>query len=343
MLILGLLIVPGVALLAFGPKADENIPAGRVVVDYWEKWSGEEEQQMRSIVDTFNDTEGAKQNIYVRLISSGSIDQKVMLTVAAGVPPDIAGLFEINLVQFAASGALLPLDELAAAHGITASTYKPIFWPNLHWGGHLYALVSTPSVVALHYNKDELGDRPPPVSIAELDSDAAALDHFGPRRPAAARRLPARRAALVQRLLLDVVRRTHLRSRYRPVHADEPPRWWPAFTWVQQDAQRWGAERLSEFLGGLGVFDSPTNGFLAGTVAMEQQGPWMASFIDRLKPGFSGLGTDGVDDLNLPPGRAAAPLPLGGGPVPRRRPASEGRHLHRLRRADDPARGQASE
>ena len=47
---------------------------------------------------------------------------------AAGVPPDIAGLWDAQLVQFAAMDALEPLDALATAHGITGDYYKPIYW-----------------------------------------------------------------------------------------------------------------------------------------------------------------------------------------------------------------------
>src|SRR5262249_14263222 len=40
----------------------------------------------------------------------------------------------------------------------------------------------------------------------------------------------------------------------------------------------------SDFRSGLGSFASPQNGFLSGAVTMEQQGPWMANFIENLAP-----------------------------------------------------------
>ena len=35
----GLLVLPAVALVAFGPRASHDVPEGRVIVTYWEKWT----------------------------------------------------------------------------------------------------------------------------------------------------------------------------------------------------------------------------------------------------------------------------------------------------------------
>ena len=52
-------------------------------------------------------------------------------------------------------------------------------------------------------------------------------------------------------------------------------------------AEKYGREQMLSFRQGFGSFDSPQNAFLAGQVAMEQQGPWMANFIYKLKPDMS--------------------------------------------------------
>jgi hypothetical protein len=46
----------GAALIAFGPQSTSPTPDNRVVVKYWEKWTGTKEKQMRQIVDRYNDT-----------------------------------------------------------------------------------------------------------------------------------------------------------------------------------------------------------------------------------------------------------------------------------------------
>ena len=66
------------------------------------------------------------------LVSMSNIDQKTLVATAAGVPPDVAGLWDPDVVQFGTLGALEPLEDLAAAqHGITAGYYKPIYWTGM--------------------------------------------------------------------------------------------------------------------------------------------------------------------------------------------------------------------
>ena len=51
--VLAALALPGAWLLALGPRADDDAPAQRVIVDYWEKWGGAEGAAMQEIVDAF--------------------------------------------------------------------------------------------------------------------------------------------------------------------------------------------------------------------------------------------------------------------------------------------------
>ena len=164
-----------------------RLPKDRVIVDYWEKWTGGEAAAMQQIVDDFNNTIGKEKGIFVRYVSTSTINQKTLVATSAGVPPDIAGLFDVNLVQFATMDALEPLEKMAAAHGIDAAYYKPVYWNACNYDGHLYGLVSTPTVIALHYNKQVfqqnaaalraagLDPDRPPRTIAELDAYAHAL------------------------------------------------------------------------------------------------------------------------------------------------------------------------
>jgi multiple sugar transport system substrate-binding protein len=152
--IAAMLVVVPVWILAFGPSYEEQDPRakGRIVVDYWEKWTADEEAGMKAIVDDFNNSQD---RIFVRYVSTSNVNQKTLVATAAGVPPDIAGLWDTNLAQFAEQDALMPLDDFARDAGIGPSTYKPVFWKACHFKGHLYALISTPMSCALHYNTDE--------------------------------------------------------------------------------------------------------------------------------------------------------------------------------------------
>jgi multiple sugar transport system substrate-binding protein len=109
-----------VRLLLVTPRHALPEVGDRVVVDYWEKWTGREAAAMQEIIELFNDTVGREKGIFVRYLSMSNIQQKTLVSTAAGVPPDLAGIFEAQLVQFAALDALEPLDDLAAEYGLSS-------------------------------------------------------------------------------------------------------------------------------------------------------------------------------------------------------------------------------
>ena len=323
--VIGLMLATAAAVLAFGPRQRE-VPAGCVVVDYWEKWTGNEGAQMRSIVDDFNATVGRAKHIYVRYVSTSNVDRKTLAAIAAGVPPDVAGMWDANLVQYAALDALTPLDTLAAAHGITADTYKRVYWDACHWDGHLYGLVSTPATVALIYNKrifhaqaDKLraaGCDPdqPPRTLAELDRYAAALDETA--RDGRLLRTGILPAAAWYLQELPYWFGGDLWDARRGRFTLTSPASVAAFAWVQSYSRRLGAAATTDFKTGMGNFDSPQNPFLAGTEVMEQQGPWMANYILHQKPTMMGVATEADYDPARPAAQRRAACAWGAAPFP---------------------------
>src|SRR5688572_16981352 len=189
-ILLALLIVSGGLLLALGPRAERELPPGVVRVTYWEKWSNEQADAMRVIVEEFNRTVGRDKGIFVEYLSILGVDRKTLASTAAGVPPDIAGLWQHQVAPFAARKAAIPLDELAGTHDIRAEQYKPVYWNLCTYDGTLYALPTTPGACALVYSKRAFYESADalrgagliptraPATIDELDRYAAALDQF---------------------------------------------------------------------------------------------------------------------------------------------------------------------
>ena len=84
-------------LLVWQPR--DAIPPDRrgdVIIHYWEKWNGLEGVAIQQVVDDFNNSVGKEKHIYVDLLSMSNIDQKTLVATAAGVPPDVAGLWDSN-------------------------------------------------------------------------------------------------------------------------------------------------------------------------------------------------------------------------------------------------------
>jgi len=166
------LFIGGVlGLLIFGPRSIARWEQDRVRITYWEKWTGLEGSQMAEVVDDFNRTVGKAKGIYVQYLSMSKVDQKTLIATAAGVPPDVAGVWDTQLVQFAALDALEPLDDYAKAYGITRDSYKPVYWDAMVYEGKLWGLVSTPWAVAMHYNKRTFAENAAALKRAGLDPD----------------------------------------------------------------------------------------------------------------------------------------------------------------------------
>jgi ABC-type glycerol-3-phosphate transport system substrate-binding protein len=286
-------------LLIFGPRAGQELPNDRVIVDYWEHWTGDEEAGMRVIVNHFNDTVGREKHIFVRYLSTSDIEKKTLIATAAGVPPDIAGLYNQNIPQFAAQDALEPLDNLAAAHGITPDTYKKVFWDECCYEGHLYGLVSTAFDLGLYYNTEIFQERADvlrakgldpnraPRTIAELDAYAAALDQYDSSgRLISAGYIPLEPGWYQNYTCVFFGGSWWDKINHRFTFTD--PGVVRAYTWIQSYSKKLGAHAETEFRAGFGNFDSPQNAFLAGIVAMEQQGTFFANFILKQKPSMRG-------------------------------------------------------
>jgi ABC-type glycerol-3-phosphate transport system substrate-binding protein len=298
-----LLALAALGVLAFGPRPGATRPTDRVVVTYWEKWTNKEAEQMKQIVNDFNNTVGKEKGIFVEYLSMSSINQKTLVSTAAGVPPDVAGVWDAQVPQFAAVGALEPLDELAAAKGITKGYYKPVYWEGCSYNGRLWGMVSTPAAVALHYNKRIFKENSAGLKAAGLDPE---------RAPQTLAELD-RYAAVIDKK--DKGGDIELTG-YLPME----PGWWlsqtaywfggdifdpktqkftltdpkvvRAYEWIRSYSLRLGKESMSEFRGGFGTFDSPNNPFMVGKLAMVQQGPWMSNYIENNRPKLNRVVTD---------------------------------------------------
>ncbi|MGD9689965.1 MAG: ABC transporter substrate-binding protein [Phycisphaerales bacterium] len=119
----GGLAAAGLGFALFGPRGSRESAGridGRVVLDYWEKWTRHEGDAMREVVRRFNESQD---RLHVRYVVTADIGQKSMVAIAGGAPPDLIGLYAFNVPGYAESGALHPLDELAPKFGVTLDQY----------------------------------------------------------------------------------------------------------------------------------------------------------------------------------------------------------------------------
>lgn len=269
-----------------------------VHVSYWEKWTGFEGQAMKDTVAAFN-AHGFKnargQTIVVDLLTQSNIDQKTIAAIAAGNPPDVAGLWSANLSSYADKGALMPLNALCTQVGHGREDYIPIYWEICQYEGQTWALPSTPATVALYYNKGLFKVEADRLRAAGLDPD---------RAPQTLTELDAYAQVLTRR---DPQTGRYTQVGFMPTE----PGWWTwswgywfggrlidergnitatdpgivaAYRWFHQIDEQYTAEDLDTFRSSAVTFDSPRNPFIEGKVAMEIQGVWMVNFIEKYNP-----------------------------------------------------------
>jgi len=266
------------------PQSQDEYVNGRIRITYWEKWTGFEGEAIKRVVDHFNQIQD---RIYVDLITMSQIDQKALIAIAGGDPPDLVGLWSSGLPSFAEKQALMPLAPFMEKAGMSRDDFIKVYIDVNCYRGELYGLPTTPATTALHWNKRmfrEAGLDPdrPPRTLAELDEMAAKLTKYDGQ------------GHLVQ-------------LGFSPAE----PGWWPwgwgfwfggqlfkddeiafdspenlaAFRWIASYTNRYGAEELRRFQSGFsGNFASPQNAFFSERVAMVMQGVWLANFIHQYAP-----------------------------------------------------------
>jgi ABC-type glycerol-3-phosphate transport system substrate-binding protein len=303
------------ALVGCRPGADDE-PTRVRTVTYWEKWTGFEGEAADRMVAAFNEREAQRAErepgyrpIRVQRVTVSRIEQKLLVAIAGGNPPDVAGMYSRQIAAYADKGSLTDLTARLAEAGIAREDYIPGFWDLSVYGDKVWAVPTAPVSLALHWNKrlfDEAGLDPdkPPATIEELDLFAEKLTRWEVTLPSGEKSLqsgylpeiPASRKRLVQVGFLpsepgwwnfawgyyfggELVQADRISAAH--------PRNVRAYEWVQAYSRRVGVSAIQRFRSGFGNFSSPQNPFLSGRIAMQLQGVWMHNFIEQYAPGLT--------------------------------------------------------
>ena len=270
--------------LAISPASRAAAPEGRVRVKYWEKWTGMEKAAMEAVVDDFNRSQS---RIWVEYQPVAVYQKKTLIAIAGGDPPDVAGLLAADIADFAEKNALIPLDEFMQGSSLRREDFLPTFWDMGVHRGRVWATVSVPIVVGLHWNKDlfqkaGLDPERPPRTIAELDAFGQKLTRVDDGRimelgfyPADSNWWPYSWGFWFGARLWDGDRNITIDS----------PENVRAFSWFQSYAKRYDIAELQKFSNEFN-FDSAQNSFLSGRLAMVLQGVWLGNFIQKYSPGM---------------------------------------------------------
>jgi multiple sugar transport system substrate-binding protein len=265
---------------------------------------------MRQVVERFN---RSQDRIVVEYFATSSINRKTLIATAGGDPPDVAGLWAQTVAQFADAQALTPLDELIEADGWTVQEwldrFEPVFARISTHSGRVYAGISSPAVIAFHWNKTlfraaGLDPERPPRTVEELDEYSRRLTRRDPRTgdllqvgflPQDPGWWPWVFYAWFGGSIFDG----------RDITIGTDPRNFVAADWIASYTRDLGNADLQKFASGFGLPGSPDAAFMTGKVAMILQGVWYHNYIRQYRPGLDyGVGrwpaaAPGLEDFCL--------------------------------------------
>ncbi|QDU33412.1 maltose ABC transporter periplasmic protein [Poriferisphaera corsica] len=287
-------------------ESDRYTDDGKLVIQYWEKWTGFEYDAMKAVVDKYNESQD---KVFVEMLPVSQLDSKLLLATAGGNPPDVSGLWSYLVKTFSEKGALTPLDKAMAKRGISTDDYIPVLIDLCQHRGFTWGLPATPATIALHWNKKlfrESGLDPnmAPQSLEELDamSDALTIVRIEREGKDVEVRFTDLTDTEKEAKNFDLVRVGHLPhvpgwfntmwvywfdgdllEGDRKILADSPENL-AALAWYRSYTEKLGVKNVQQFAAGFGNFASPQDAFLSGKVAMVIQGVWMHNFIEKYAP-----------------------------------------------------------
>lgn len=268
-------VAVGLACLFLLTGAPPEPPEGKALVNVWHPWAGDQGEEFRRLVDVFNRANDA---IHVRLLyvpNNLSTNQKLFLSISAGAPPDCTFVDGPQVSEWAARGAIEPLDALMESHGVRNDDFwEPCVRQN-RFRGETYALTfcADPNF-AFFWNREvfrEAGLDPdrPPRTLEELDEMARALtaeDANG--RLTRVGFIPWNVFGYANSIFTwgwAFGGRFYDDDTGRLVCGEEP-RVLEALTWMKSYADEYGFERINSFAEGFG--DQADNPFIRGKIAM---------------------------------------------------------------------------
>lgn len=312
---------------AGSPEERAALAEGRIVVTYWDRHFGHEHQSRVDLIEEYNRTQGVKDGVYVRAVPIGyyALMEKMLTSIAAGSPPDLCSLDTPILAQLASQGSITPLgDWMKTVPALAEERFFPHTWEMVEFTGYdaanqayredVWAVPSNTDVYCLLWNKDAfrragLDPERPPETLEELEEFAAKLTIVGPAGVEQVGFLPwfpwdltymwggvfggswydesAGLATCASDANIIASYAWQARFSIDPTRNEQLP-----FALDPSKVQSYAA---------LGSYQSASNPFYSGKVAMITEGEWQATFIPKYAPNLDW----GVAPLPHPEGKPA--------------------------------------
>jgi multiple sugar transport system substrate-binding protein len=155
--------------------------AGKVVVTFWNAFTGSDADNLKAIVNDYNQTN--KDNVQVQMdIMSGSVfTQKVPPSIATHTAPSLIALNVADTLAYSKQGSIEDLSDFFTATGLDKSSFLPSSLDLGNIGGKQYGIpMQIFDSTNMYWNKDlfkaaGLDPEKPPKTFDELMTDAVKL------------------------------------------------------------------------------------------------------------------------------------------------------------------------
>lgn len=283
---------------AGSPEEKAALQEGRTIITYWDRHTGHEFDARVTLIEEFN---RSQDKVYVRCLPIGSRIEKLLTAISGGAPPDVCSLETATLATLGSEGCFTPLDDFVAeVPELNEDRFFHHVWEMVDFDDHVWAIPTTTDSTCLLWNKHlfrraGLDPDQPPRNTKELQDFAAKLtvrDANG----------YVEQIGFLPWLPWDV---THLwgcmfgGNWYNPetrrmVCGNDPGiiaslAWQQSFAINPQSSNNPGyaidPQKISAIPGGgFGEYQSASNPFYTGKVAMIVEGEWQVEFTSKYAP-----------------------------------------------------------
>lgn len=271
------------------PEVREATSGRETILEIWYPYGGEGSQVLEQYWKAFEDSHP---DIGIRAVFAANdlaTNAKLFTAIAAGNPPDVTWVDGPQVAEWAARGALEPLDEFIAQAGITEDDFWAPSWRQTIYGAKVWALTfSSDPNFGFFWNKDifkEAGLDPekPPQTIEEVDQYNEKLAVVEGNR--------IERLGIIPWLVYGsansmftwgwVFGGEFYDYEAKKVTANNP-NVVKALEWMVSYAEKYGPEQISGFMAGFGTGEQ--HPFIQGKIAMAPLGPWELPNIKKYAP-----------------------------------------------------------
>jgi len=280
--------------------------AGRsTIIEVWYPYGGDRADIFEKYWKAFEDSHP---DIGIKAVFAAndlSTNAKLFTAIAAGNPPDVTWVDGPQVAEWAARGALEPLDEMIAAGGVNKDDFWPLSWGECVYNNKVWALSYTADpAFGLFWNKDifrEAGLDPekPPTTVEEMDQMNDKIAKVNNGRIERLGFIPWTVYGASNSIFTWgwIFGGEFYNPETQKITANDP-KVVKALEWMGAFAKKYNPEQLSGFQAGFGSGEQ--NPFYQGKIAMALFGSWelpgLKKYAPNLKYGIAPLptGPDGA-------------------------------------------------